>query len=49
MARPTKRTPETVERILTALRAGSPRLAAAGYGGINDDTFERWIKRVRHP
>jgi hypothetical protein len=45
MARPSKMTPETVERILNALRAGNTRRAAAGYGYVDEGTFERWMRR----
>lgn len=45
MARPTKQEPDTEQRILTALRAGNTRKAAAGYGGIDERTLERWMQR----
>jgi hypothetical protein len=32
-------------KILKALRQGSTRRAAAGYGGVASDTFERMLKR----
>ena len=45
MARPTKYTPETVKRIVDALAAGNTRRAAAAYGGIDEDTLGRWLRR----
>lgn len=38
-------TPENVQRILTALRAGNTRKAAAGYGHVDQGTLENWMKR----
>jgi transposase len=45
MARPTKMTPEVVKRIADALAAGNTRRAAAAYGGIDEDTLGRWLRR----
>lgn len=45
MARPTKYTPETVKKILDALSAGNTRGASSAYGGIDQKTFENWLKR----
>jgi hypothetical protein len=42
--RPTKRTPETVERIEQSLRKGLTRKAAAAAGGISYDTLRAWEK-----
>lgn len=43
MARQTKFTPETEQRILTALRLGATRVLAAQAGGIHYDTLRAWI------
>jgi hypothetical protein len=43
--RRSKYTPETVERILTAIRVGSTYEHAAQYGGIDGATFYRWQER----
>jgi len=40
-----KYTPERVERIINALRAGNTRGAACHYGGIDHDTLLNWTKR----
>lgn len=45
MARPTKLTPETVERVLNALQMGATYEMAAQYGGISYNTFNEWRKR----
>lgn len=45
MARPTKYTPERVQRIVETLRGGNTRRAAAWAGGIEIDTFHQWLKR----
>lgn len=42
--RPTKRTPDVKGKILKALRDGNTRTAAAGAGGINQDTFFSWLR-----
>jgi len=39
-----KRTPETIERICEALRAGNTRKASAHGAGISHETFYRWIE-----
>jgi hypothetical protein len=36
-----------VERILSALRAGSTRKAAAGYGQVGENTLGDWLRRSR--
>lgn len=43
--RPTKYTPERVERILDALREGNTRQTACAVGGISDETFARWQRQ----
>lgn len=43
MARPDKLTPEVQERIVTVIRDGNTRAAAAGYVGITDRTLYRWL------
>lgn len=45
MARPSKRTPEVEQAILTALRAGTSRRGAAEYAGIDESTLIRWMRR----
>lgn len=45
MSRPSKFTPDRVERILTALRAGNTRMAAAAYAGVHRDTLADWMAR----
>lgn len=48
MTRPgpkTKYTPDRVKRITDALAAGNTRGAASAYGGINQGTFENWMRR----
>ena len=40
--RPSKRTDERIERILSAIRAGNTIRAACGAGGITTDTFMAW-------
>ena len=45
MGRPSKYSPERVEAILTALRAGNTRRASAGYAGVAIDTLGAWIDR----
>lgn len=42
--RPSKFTPETRERIISALRANAYIETAAAYAGIEKDTFYRWLK-----
>lgn len=43
MARPSKRSPERVERICDALRSGNTRRAACLLAGIGEATFFRWL------
>lgn len=45
MARNTKYTPETVKRIVDAIRLGATHELACHYGGIDHATFYRWIQR----
>lgn len=45
MARPTKLTPETQERILKAVRAGNYAEASARSAGIAPSTLYRWLER----
>lgn len=45
MARPDKLTPERQQRIVTAIRAGNTREAAAGYGGVHAATLYRWLAK----
>lgn len=42
--RPSKYTPERVQRITAALAAGNTRRAAAVYGGISEDTLGAWVR-----
>lgn len=44
MARPTKYTPETVKKILEAVKLGVAFVDAANYGGITYETFNEWRK-----
>ncbi len=41
--RPSKYSPERAEAILTALRSGNTRTAAAGAAGIGYATLQRWM------
>ena len=43
--RPSVFTPETREKILSALRAGNYRVAACKFAGISDETLRDWINR----
>lgn len=45
MARPTKYTPETAKKITDALAAGNTRKASSLYAGVDQSTFERWVRR----
>lgn len=45
MARPTKLQDERRERILTAIREGNTRRAAAALGGIGERTLYDWIAK----
>jgi hypothetical protein len=42
--RPTKKTPERVEAILRALRAGNTRAASARFAEIHYDTLYEWMR-----
>ena len=42
MSRPSKRTDERIERILSAIRGGNTIRAACGAGGISEDAFAAW-------
>jgi predicted nucleic-acid-binding protein len=44
MARPTKYTPETVQKITQAIELGATYELACGYAGIHYDTFNEWQK-----
>lgn len=44
MARPDKLTPEVQERIVTVIRDGNTRAAAALYAGIGETTLYRWLQ-----
>lgn len=43
--RPTKYTPETVKKIVDAIRVGATFRLACMYGGIDQSTFENWRKK----
>lgn len=45
MGRPTKRTPEREQRLLSALRDGNTRQASCAYAGISEHTLARWLER----
>ena len=44
MARPTKFTPVTQERIVQAIKLGATYEDAANYGGISYETFRVWME-----
>lgn len=44
MARPTKYTPDRVQKILESIANGDSNKVAAAKGGINLDTFYEWLK-----
>ena len=46
--RRTKLTPETHQKIVSAIRAGNYCTVAARYAGIPEGTFFRWMQRGRH-
>lgn len=43
--RPTKKTQETINRIVQAIEMGATKRLAALYGGISDTTFQDWQSR----
>lgn len=43
--RPSKLTPETREKLLSAIRLGNYRETACAYAGIDPHTLGRWMKR----
>jgi hypothetical protein len=45
MVRPSKYTPERVQRVVEALEGGNTRRAAASAAGIDEGTLERWMRR----
>ncbi len=45
MARPTKYTPDRVDKILTAIKLGAYYQDACNYAGIDMETFAVWRKR----
>ena len=45
---PSKKTPERIERILSAIRGGNTIRAACGAGGITPDTFAAWRRADPH-
>jgi transposase len=45
MARPTKRTPTTEEKIIDAIRQGMTYKLAAAYAGISYETLRNWLKQ----
>lgn len=44
---PTKCTPETIEKILEAIRGGAYLETAAAYAGIRNQTLHNWIRKGR--
>lgn len=44
MARPSKLTPETLEKIIKAIRGGATYELAAAFAGISYETFNEWRK-----
>jgi hypothetical protein len=49
MARPLKLTPVIQDRICAAIATGAVYRLAAAYGGVDYDTFRRWMKRAQAP
>lgn len=45
--RPSKLTPETVDRLLKAIKAGATVRNAAIYAGIGESTFHEWMAQAR--
>jgi transposase len=45
VARPTKYTPDRIERFLEAVRAGATFRLACQYAGIDHETYTRWRER----
>ena len=45
MARPTKFTPQTIERLLKSLRLGATHKIACAAAGISDGIFYRWMRQ----
>ena len=45
MARPSKLTPETQQKIVDAISAGNYYEAACGYAGVDYSTFRRWMEK----
>ena len=43
--RPTKYTPETIDKLITAIKLGAPYTHACNYAGISFETFSQWIKK----
>lgn len=43
--RPTKYIPETVDKILEAVKLGAPLTHACNYAGVSFETFNEWRKR----
>jgi hypothetical protein len=44
-SRQNKLTPDIREAVVTVLRAGNTRKAAAAYAGVDETTFYRWVDR----
>jgi hypothetical protein len=49
MSRPSKLTPETLEKLIRALRAGNDQKVAAELAGIGETTFYRWMELAQEP
>lgn len=47
--RPTKFTPETTDKLLSALKSGNYRSVACKYAGISFQTLRNWIKIAESP
>lgn len=47
--RKTKCTKQTIERVAAGIRLGMTHELSAQYGGINRDTFYRWLKLAKQP
>jgi hypothetical protein len=49
MARPTKLTPEIVDKICLAIRIGNHAKVAAALAGIGETTYYKWLEKADEP
>jgi len=47
--RPSKLTPDTVDRILNAVRCGAPNKVACAAAGVSEQAFYKWQQRADEP